>query len=86
MKAPKKKSPKSTKTKKYGYVIEMRKTSEYYPGFYQDGGKRGYAGPLRTAFVDTRRVAFMLRDVGVETVRKVELFKNGNPKRIISRK
>ena len=70
--------------KKYGYVIETRETSPHYPGFYSTSLTR-YAGPLRSAAVNTRSMAYVLRDT-CEIVRRVELFKNGKPKRIISRK
>ena len=66
--------------KKYGYVIEMKKTSSNYPGFYDAGFH--YAGPLRDAAVYTRSWARGLC-WGDETVHKVELFKNGKPKKII---
>lgn len=66
--------------KKYGYVIEMRKTSSHHPGFFGFNGN--YAGPLRSASVFNRRKAYYLRATD-ETVRKVELFKNGKPKKIV---
>ena len=69
--------------KTYGYVIEMRKTSPFYPGFYQ--GNVLYAGPLRSAEVYSQYIAYTLR-WDDEMVRRVELFKNGKPKRIIPRK
>lgn len=66
-------------TRKYGYVIEMRKTSDSYPGFYSTSH---YAGPLRSAEVFRKQLAYALRYED-ETVRRVELFKNGNPKRVV---
>lgn len=70
--------------KKYGYVVEMRKQSAHYPGFYQNfyQNKVGYAGPLRTAKVVSRNIAYAIR-WDDEVVRKVELFKNGKPKRVV---
>lgn len=68
--------------KKYGYVIEMRKNSTSYPGYYT-GGPR-YSRPLKFAAVYSRAEAYSLR-YEEETVRKVELFKNGSPKKIIRR-
>ena len=69
------------KVKKYGYVLEMRKGTRNYPGFYQKEMNR-YVGPLRSAKVLSRNMAYVLR-YGNEIVRKVELFKNGKPKRIV---
>ena len=73
--------------KKYGYVIEMRKTSFHYPGYYcnfQSSGSCEYACCwLRNAAVFKRGEAYSLR-YDNETVRKVELFKSGKPKRVVS--
>ena len=66
---------------KYGYVLEMHKGCRNYPGFYQKEMGR-YVGPLRTANVLGRNMAYALR-YDNETVRKVELFKNGKPKRLV---
>ena len=67
------------KIRKYGYVIELSENQP--PKFYQK--KAGvYSGTLRTAVVVGRNMAYTLR-YDNETVRKVELFKNGKPKRII---
>ena len=69
--------------KKYGYVLEMRKTSHHYPGYYQGRLGHNFSGALRTAKVYSRDVARYLRN-SYETVRKVELFKNGKPKKIVT--
>lgn len=65
--------------KKYGYVIEMKKSSPHYPGYYKGAN---YAGPLWAATVFNRDTARELR-FRDETVRKVELFKNGKPKKVV---
>ena len=66
--------------KKYGYVIEIRKTNKNYPMYYSGGVT--YKRPLKFARVHSRTEAYGLRYKG-ETVRKVELFKNGNPKKVV---
>ena len=72
------------KKKMYGWVIEMKKGNTDYPGFYQDYG-HPYSGPLCTAWVyRSRQTARWMVDPD-EVVRKVSLYKNGKPKKIIGR-
>lgn len=68
--------------KKYGYVIEMKRTSSDYPGFYSGG--LPYARPLQFAIVYNREAAREVR-FRDETVRKVELSTDGKPKRVVTR-
>lgn len=68
--------------KQYGYVIEMKKTSSSYPGFYSVGTP--YARSLQHAFVSDRAEA-RVNCFTDETVRKVGLFKNGRPKRVVKK-
>jgi len=71
--------------KKHGWVIQMKKNSKDYPGFYIEYELYPYSGPLRTAFVcENRRFARQLTRKD-EIVRKVELFKNGKAKKIIGK-
>jgi hypothetical protein len=72
--------------KKHGWVIEMKKDSTDYPGFYQNDGfleVLSYSGPLQTSLVCERRSYARRLKRGDEVIRKVELGKNGEAKRII---
>lgn len=70
--------------KKHGWVIEMKKNSSDYPGFYQIYVAL-YSGPLRTAFVCRSRQFARRIAAKDETARKVEFYKNGKPKKVVGR-
>lgn len=72
--------------KSHGWVIEMKKSSNYYPGYWKMRGIAAYSvSRLRDArvFVDRITARYMANDM--EVVRMVSLFKNGNAKKIIGR-
>lgn len=58
----------------------MKKVSHNYPGYYAPSGC-SYIGNLRQAHVFSRNG--LLR-YSVEIVRRVELFKNGKPRRVVT--
>ena len=71
------------KTKRHGWVIEMKVGNKDYPGFYQKLSHTGFAGPIETANVFFIRARARAIRYSNEIVRKVKLDASQNAVKVI---